>query len=136
VNVPDVIITVLKEKRRELVKFLYNLGIHGTFADGILTLSSETYRSLKLPSELYKMEEKLAKLREAGLEARFVILSEDYTTPKGGLRPKGWRIEVRRNESLTRALIEYARTLDSEYGKSGFRYFSNGNMKTLVTSEA
>jgi hypothetical protein len=135
-DVPDVIITVLKEKRRELVKLLYSLGVHGTYTDGVVTLSSETYRSLKLPSEHYKMEEKLAKFREANLDARLVTYTEDYATPKGGLRTKGWRIEVRGDKSLIKALLEYTGTLNSEYGKGGFRYFSNGNMKSLVTSES
>lgn len=131
-GVPDVIVTVLKDKRRELVRLLYMVGAHGTLDNGVLSIPAKTYRSLKLPSELDKMNEKLETLKELGLDIDLVKLADDYASPKGGLRPHGWKLEAKGNTALLEALSTYAKALKEKHGKRGFRYFSSGNMDILT----
>jgi hypothetical protein len=130
-DVPYVMISVLKNRRKELLKTLYAFGVKGEKVDGGLELSSKSYYSMKLPKMKNKLEENLAKLEKYGLNGEIVQLNDDYLTPTGGLRSKGWKVKIMGNDSLLNSLYQYSQVLEIEYGGSGYRYFSSGNMKNI-----
>jgi hypothetical protein len=130
-DVPFVMISVLKNRRKELLKTLYAFGTKGEKVGDSLELSSESYYSVKLPKMKSKLIENLAKLGKYGLKADFVALSDDYLTPTGGLRSKGWKVRIIGSEILLDSLVQFSRSLVSEYGENGFRYFSSGNMNKI-----
>ena len=130
-NVPYVMISVLKNRRRELLKTLYAFGTKGEKIEDGLELSSESYYSMNLPKTINKLEENLAMLKKYWLNGEIVPVSNGYLTPTGGLRPRGWQVRVWCKNALLDSLYHYSRVLEKEYGNGGFRYFSNGNMKIL-----
>jgi hypothetical protein len=130
-DVPYVMISVLKNRRRELLKTLYAFGTKGEKVDDGLELSSKSYYSMNLPKTINKLEENLAMLKKYELNAEIMPVKNDYLTPTGGLRPRGWKVRIRGNDALLNSLYHYSRVLEKEYGNGGFRYFSNGNMKKI-----
>jgi hypothetical protein len=124
-------ISVLKNRRRELLKTLYAFGTKGEKIDDGLELSSESYYSMNLPKTINKLEENLAMLKKYGLNGEIMPVNNDYLTPTGGLRPRGWKVRIWGKNALMDSLFRYSRVLEKEFGNSGFRYFSNGNMKKI-----
>jgi hypothetical protein len=130
-DVPYVMISVLKNRRKELLKTLYTFGTKGEKVEDGLELSSKCYYSMKLPKMENKLKENLAKLEKFGINGEIMSSSDDYLTPTGGLRSKGWKVRISGNEVLLNSIYQYSRSLEREYGGSGFRYFSSGNMKNM-----
>ena len=130
-DVPFVMINVLKNRRKELLKTLFAFGIKGEKVEDGLELSSESYYSMKLPKMKDKLEENLVKLEKYGIKGEIVAISDDFLTPTGGLRSRGWKARICGNEFLLDSLYQYSQIMEKEYGSNGFRYFCSGNMKKI-----
>ena len=104
-------ISVLKNRRKELLKTLYAFGTKGEKVDEGLELSSKSYYSMNLPKMVNKLEDNLSKLEKYGLNGVIVPTNDDYPTPTGGLRSKGWKVKLWGNDDLLDSLYQCSHKL-------------------------
>jgi hypothetical protein len=79
-------------------------------------------------------------LSEFGVRCERVALrgvkEEDLTTPTGYLRSKGWVMKMSFEKEIgdaaaLQAFQTYTRSLNEQYGRKAFTYFSKGDMQIL-----
>jgi hypothetical protein len=131
---------ILQKRRRNLVKLLWALGLHGQPADEggpHLVLDAETYLAQKIETDYYKLKGYLDILAEHGIHCEAVpLIKEGWRTPRGSLRKKGWLIRMSFGDeaggaAALEALQGYAARLDEQHGTGAFRRFSQADMRVL-----
>lgn len=137
----------LRRKRPRMLTLLWTFGRYGKFnkkEDEFLTINSLDYAKEKNQS----MHKKLMEYFEIfeGFGTSIVIkplIKKGWLTPTGGIRVKiGHKEEPIWNMSLSfdsniggkdglLALVEYSKSLLSNYSEKAFKYFSKADMKSL-----
>lgn len=132
--------TVLKKRRRHLVKILWTFGLFGEPREegGLhLVIDSETYLAQKIHSSYSRVKDYFKTLGEYGVHCEHVpLVEEGWLTPTGALRKRGWFMTMSFDDDAggvpaLRALQSYAVRLREEYGARAFRYFSKADMRVL-----
>jgi len=130
----------LKKRREYLLKLLWTFGLFGELkkkGNSYLVIDSKTYGEQKLTGEKRKVDLYLEILKRYGVHCEYMPLTEEeWMTPMGWLRNKGWYMKMSFDNSVggiavLKALKKYVTRLDEEYGKSAFRYFKKADMRAL-----
>jgi hypothetical protein len=132
--------TVLKKRRRDLLKMLWAFGLRGEpegEGNPRLVLDAETYSAQGIHSGYSRVMDYSRALEEYGVCCELVPLTkEGWLTPGKALRKKGWVIKMCLGDeaggaSALTALQYYAAALHQEYGKQAFTRFSQADMRLL-----
>lgn len=132
---------VLKERRRWVFRFLWVFGLFGELREeggSHLAVYGETFSVQKIPywMSLEIVGRYFKILKEHGVHCEHVPLTNEWLTPRGHLRRKGWLMKMFFDDSAggvsaLKALKSYVTKLDEKYGKRAFRYFSDVDMRVL-----
>ena len=138
----------LKNRRPVFFRFLYNFGLFGELRDedgAHLVIDSKSYLTNRgsektLASWPFVKDTVFKVLLEFGVHSEFVELEDapkkGVTTGTGYLRDKGWVMKLTFDDSAggvsaLKALKTYTTKLNENYGKKGFRYFADVDMRVL-----
>lgn len=135
--------TKLQKRRRQLLRMLWIFGLYGEFNEegSYLEIDGKTYLGQKMHSSYSVLRDYIETLEKFGVQCEFIQLKEKgWLTPTGALRKEGWLMTLsfdtsRGGTPALRALKKYTSSLDKEYGKNAFRYFSRADMRVFVKTE-
>jgi hypothetical protein len=139
----------LINRRAHVLRFLWILGCYGKFEremNAHLVVDAGTYEAnrgseKKLVIWSFVKETVFKVLSEFGVCCERVALKgvkeEDLVTGTGYMRSKGWIMKMSFDEKIggkatIKALQEYSRRLNEEFGRKAFKHFLDANMQILL----
>ncbi len=136
--------TVVKKRKRYLLKLLWVVGVWGELKEGkptYLTINSDTYfkhlKGVPFYTNWDAVKRRFDLLKEMGVLCSLVPLTvESWVSSKGALKKRPWllRMAFARKIGDTSTLIalkEYTTKLTRQYGSEGFKYFARGDMHRI-----
>lgn len=128
----------LKKNRKQLLKLLWTFGLYGQLENGgeRIILSSENYSSQKNTSYYSRLQGYILMLKKFDLVCEIIPFDKkSWKTPSEALRNKGWYLKLYAKKNtiieLFNVLKNYTESLDRQYGKNAFQYFSRADMRVL-----
>ncbi|MFC1564388.1 DUF3795 domain-containing protein [candidate division KSB1 bacterium] len=132
---------VLSKRRPKLLKLLWMFGTLGELikTDRVyLRVDAETYSAQKIISYPNILNSYIDILKQHGIECKINKEAEDWKTPSGGLRKRGWSMKLAfssdddLNINMLKSLIDFTHNLQKVYGKNAFRHFSRADMRVYI----
>jgi len=121
-----------KERRRKMMKILWTMGIYGKFgnSNSYIELDSKTFLAQKIISIHSVLHSLFTDLKKYNIQADIIpLLDNEWLTPSGGLRKKGWKIKFSFGQSpadmrTLKQFMKYTTDLKNNFSGNGFRMFN------------